>query len=177
VKQAKEVAEALVLGDPRAKKTTLGPMISEAEVDRVEAWVNEAVAQGATVVTGGKRQGSRFYLPTVLTDVKPEMKVCCQEIFGPVIVISPYRDFDEAIQAVNASVYGLQAGVFTKDLGLAMRAAREIECGGVMINDTAYFKVGNMPYGGVKQSGFGREGGKYTIKEMMEEKIVVLNLP
>ncbi|MDA8124894.1 MAG: aldehyde dehydrogenase family protein [Deltaproteobacteria bacterium] len=176
VKQAKAVAESLVMGDPREQKTTLGPMISEAEVNRVDAWVKEAVSQGATVVTGGKKQGTRFYLPTVLTDVKPEMKVCCQEIFGPVIVVSPYKDFAEAIRAVNDSVYGLQAGVFTNDLGLAMKAAREIECGGVMINDTAYFKVGNMPYGGVKQSGFGREGGKYTIKEMMEEKIVVLNL-
>jgi acyl-CoA reductase-like NAD-dependent aldehyde dehydrogenase len=156
--------------------TTLGPMISEKEVLRVAEWVEEAVKQGATVVTGGKPQGERFYLPTILTNVKPDMKVVCEEIFGPVVVIDTYEHFEDAIEATNNSIYGLQAGVFTQDIDLAIKSAKEIECGGVMINDTAYYKVRNMPYGGMKRSGFGKEGGKYAIREMTEEKIIVLNL-
>ncbi len=175
IDEAKNYAESLVTGDPLDEKTTLGPMISEKEVQRMEEWVKEAVAQGAKIACGGKAQGERFYLATILTDVKQEMKVSCQEVFGPILVINSYTDFDEAIKATNASIYGLQAGVFTKDISLALKAAREIECGGVMINDTAYYKVSNMPYGGMKRSGFGREGGKYAIREMMEEKIVVIN--
>ncbi len=173
---AKSVAESLVMGDPMDKTTTLGPMISEAEVQRVNDWVKEAVQQGAKIITGGRVNGTRFYLPTILTDAKPDMKVWRQEVFGPLLMVNSYNDFNEAIQSINDSIYGLQAGVFTKDLGLAMKAAREIECGGVIINDTAYYKVSNMPYGGMKKSGFGREGGKYAIKEMTEEKTVVLNI-
>ena len=154
----------------------MGPMISEKAVRRVAEWVDEAVEQGARVVTGGKPAGERFYLPTILTDVTPDMRVVCQEVFGPVLVIDIFEDFGEAIKATNDSVYGLQAGVFTRDIGLAIRAAREIECGGVMINDTAYYKVRNMPYGGMKRSGFGREGGKYAIREMTEEKTIVINV-
>jgi len=104
------------------------------------------------------------------------MKVWREEVFGPLLMVNSYEKFSEAIQATNDAIYGLQAGVYTKDLGLAMKAAKEIECGGVIINDTAYYKVSNMPYGGMKQSGFGREGGKYAIREMSEEKIVVLNI-
>ncbi|MDR1728060.1 MAG: aldehyde dehydrogenase family protein [Acidobacteriota bacterium] len=174
--EAKAVAESLVLGDPSDPKTTMGPMIGESEVERIAEWVVEAVDEGAVVVTGGEAKGTRFYLPTILGNLMPNMKVWSQEVFGPLLMVNSYRDFDEAIRAVNDSIYGLQAGVYTRDLSLAIRAAREIECGGVIINDTAYYKVGNMPYGGVKQSGFGREGGKYAIKEMTEEKTVVLNL-
>jgi acyl-CoA reductase-like NAD-dependent aldehyde dehydrogenase len=173
---AKGYAESLVMGDPLDEKTTLGPMISEDEVQRVHEWVKEAVQQGAKVVTGGQPYGDRFYLPTILTEVKPDMKVSCQEVFGPLLMLSSYDSFDDAIKATNNSVYGLQAGVFTKDINLAMKAAREIECGGIIINDTAYYKVGNMPYGGMKQSGFGKEGGKYAIKEMTEEKLIVVTL-
>ena len=176
VDEAVKYARSLVPGNPLDESTTLGPMIGEKEVQRVDEWVREAVLQGARIATGGEKWGERFYLPTVLTDVRREMRVCREEVFGPVIVVDSYEDFDAALGAVNDSVYGLQAGVFTKDLGLAMRAAREIECGGVMINDTAYYKVGNMPYGGVKRSGFGREGGRYARREVTEERVVVLNL-
>jgi acyl-CoA reductase-like NAD-dependent aldehyde dehydrogenase len=176
IAEATRYAESLVLGNPMEETTTLGPMINEQEVLRVAEWIDEAVEQGAKVVTGGKSQGERFYLPTILTHVKPDMKVVCEEIFGPVIVIDTYEEFEDAIKATNNSKYGLQAGVFTQDIGLAMKAAKEIECGGVMINDTAYYKVRNMPYGGMKRSGFGKEGGKYAIQEMTEEKIIVLNL-
>ena len=158
------------------EETTLGPMISEKEVQRVAEWVEEAVKQGASVVTGGKPQGGRFYLPTILTHLKPDMKVVCQEVFGPVLMVDSYEQFDDAIRATNNSIYGLQAGVYTKDMSLALKAAREIECGGVIVNDTAYYKVSNMPYGGMKRSGFGKEGGKYAVREMTEEKLVVLNL-
>lgn len=176
VEEASRFAESLVLGNPMDEKTTMGPMISEEEVLRVAEWVEEAVQQGARVVTGGKPQGERFYLPTILTNVKPNMKVCCQEVFGPLLMIDSYEDFDDAIKATNNSIYGLQAGVYTKDMSLAMKAAREIECGGVIINDTAYYKVSNMPYGGMKRSGFGKEGGKYAVREMTEEKLVVFNI-
>jgi acyl-CoA reductase-like NAD-dependent aldehyde dehydrogenase len=176
VAHARAFAESLVMGDPRDEKITLGPMIHEREVQRVDEWVKQAVQDGATLVTGGKPEGKRFYLPTILTNVKREMNVWCQEVFGPLLMINPYEKFDEAIQATNDAIYGLQAGVYTRDMSLAMKAAREIECGGVIINDTAYYKVSNMPYGGMKQSGFGREGGKYAIKEMTEEKVVVFNL-
>jgi acyl-CoA reductase-like NAD-dependent aldehyde dehydrogenase len=174
--EAKRFAETLVLGNPMEETTTLGPMITEGEVRRVAEWVEEAVQQGAEVITGGKPHGTRFYLPTVLTQVKPSMKVCCQEVFGPLLMVACYDDFEEAIQATNDSVYGLQAGVYTKDMSLAMKAAREIECGGVIINDTAYYKVSNMPYGGMKRSGFGKEGGKYAVRDMTEEKLVVFNI-
>jgi acyl-CoA reductase-like NAD-dependent aldehyde dehydrogenase len=174
--EAKRFAETLVLGNPMEETTTLGPMITEGEVRRVAEWVEEAVQQGAEVITGGKPHGTRFYLPTVLTQVKPSMKVCCQEVFGPLLMVACYDDFEEAIQATNDSVYGLQAGVYTKDMSLAMKAAREIECGGVIINDTAYYKVSNMPYGGMKHSGFGKEGGKYAVRDMTEEKLVVFNI-
>ena len=148
-------------------------MISEEDVKRVDSWVKEAVDGGATIVTGGKPEGDRFYLPTILTNVKREMKVWSQEVFGPLLAVDTYETFDEAIRKTNDSVYGLQGGVFTSNLALAMKAAREIECGGIIINDTAYFKVNNMPYGGLKRSGFGKEGGKYAVKEMTDEKLVI----
>jgi acyl-CoA reductase-like NAD-dependent aldehyde dehydrogenase len=176
VAEAKRFAESLVMGNPMDETTTLGPMITEGEVRRVADWVDEAVQQGASLATGGKPHGTRFYLPTVLTNVKPEMKVCRMEVFGPILVVDSYSDFDEAIRATNDSIFGLQAGVYTRDMSLAMKAARAIECGGIIINDTAYYKVSNMPYGGMKRSGFGKEGGKYAVREMTEEKLVVFNL-
>ncbi len=176
IAEAKKAAESIVLGNPLDEKTQLGPMISEKEVERVDYWVKEAVKQGASIITGGKPWGERFYLPTILTDVRPEMKVWCQEVFGPLLMIDTYTDFDEAVKKTNDSIYGLQAGIFTSDIGLSMKAARKIECGGVIINDTAYYRVSNMPYGGSKRSGFGKEGGKYTIREMTEEKIIVFNV-
>ena len=175
IAEAKSAAESLVPGDPMDPATTLGPMIDAGEVRRVDAWVREAAVQGATIVTGGSPLGERFYLPTILVGCEPRMKVWHEEVFGPVLAVRAYDDFGEAVRMVNDSKYGLQAGVFTRDIHLALEAARKIECGGVILNDTAYYKVGNMPYGGMKQSGFGREGGKYAVREMSEEKIVVVN--
>ncbi|MCM3570564.1 aldehyde dehydrogenase family protein [Neobacillus mesonae] len=171
----KEKTEAFVVGDPLDEKTEIGPMIKESEAVRVEAWVNEAVEQGAVIETGGKRDGA-FYYPTILSNVKEEMKVCRQEVFGPVLSVVPYKEQDEVIAKVNDSDYGLQAGLFTNDLKFAMKAAREIEVGGLIINDASAYRVDHMPYGGVKNSGTGKEGPKYAIEEMTEERIVVLNI-
>ena len=172
---AADYARKLISGDPLDPKTDIGPMISEAEAVRTETWVQEAVAEGARILTGGKRHGSWFE-PTILTDVAPTMKVVCREIFAPVFSIVPYDEIDEAIAAVNRSVYGLQAGVFTNSLDIAHRCAAKIEVGGVIINDGATFRTDNMPYGGVKDSGIGREGPEYAVKEMTEERLVVFNL-
>lgn len=171
----KKETSALVVGDPKDPSTHVGPMIAEKEAIRVEQWVNEAISQGATVVTGGKREGAIYY-PTILTNVKDDMKVCRQEVFGPVVAVDQYRDEDEVIRRVNDSDYGLQAGLFTNDLAFAMKAADQIEVGGLMINDTSGYRVDHMPYGGVKQSGSGKEGPKYAMEEMTEERIIVFNL-
>jgi acyl-CoA reductase-like NAD-dependent aldehyde dehydrogenase len=171
----KEKTESFIVGDPLDEKTDIGPMIRLSEVDRVEGWVNEAVEQGATIETGGLRNGA-FYYPTILTNVKEEMKVCRQEVFGPVVSIVKYKTEDEVIAKVNDSVYGLQAGLFTNSLAFAMKAAREIEVGGLIVNDASAYRVDHMPYGGVKNSGTGKEGPKYAIEEMTEERIVVFNL-
>ncbi|MBN8210494.1 aldehyde dehydrogenase family protein [Bacillus sp. NTK071] len=170
----KEVTEGLVVGDPMDASTAIGPMIAEREAIRVESWVNEAVEQGASVETGGKRDGV-FYYPTILTNVTDEMKVCRQEVFGPVVAVSSYRSEDEVIARVNDSEYGLQAGLFTNDLAFTLKAINEIHVGGLMINDTSGYRVDHMPYGGVKKSGTGKEGPRYAIEEMTEEKIIVFN--
>ena len=166
---------ALKVGDPLDPETDVGPMISEAEAARAEAWVQEAVAGGARILTGGTREGVLFQ-PTVLVDVQPHMKVVCNEIFAPVVTVIPYETLNEAIEAVNDSPYGLQAGIFTESLEVAMEAARRIRVGGVMVNDTSVYRADLMPYGGVKGSGIGREGPKYAIEEMTDLKLVVLNL-
>jgi acyl-CoA reductase-like NAD-dependent aldehyde dehydrogenase len=165
----------LKIGDPLDAATDIGPMISEGEARRTEEWVNEAVAEGARVLTGGRRRGAWFE-PTILTDVRPDMKVVCQEIFAPVFIVVPYDDIAGAIAQVNDSLYGLQAGVFTKSLALAKRCAEELEVGGVIINDGATFRTDLMPYGGVKLSGIGKEGPRYAVREMTEEKLVVLKI-
>ena len=167
--------EQLKVGDPLDQATDVGPMITEAEAGRIESWVNEAVGSGAKILTGGKREGS-FYLPTVLTEVKPDMKVVKNEVFAPLVVLVPYHEFSEALEMVNDSVYGLQAGIFTSDLNKAFQAIKKVNVGGVMINDVCTFRADNMPYGGVKQSGLGREGVKYAICEMTEIKMVSFNL-
>lgn len=171
----KEKVEVLKVGDPFEKDTDIGPMIDEASAIRVEEWVKEALEQGAEVITGGARIGALF-TPTVLNNVEDSMKVSCQEVFGPVVSISSYSNFDEVIDRVNNSEYGLQAGVFTNNLQLAMKAAKKIEVGGIIINDTSAYRVDLMPYGGVKNSGTGKEGPSYAIEEMTEERIIVLNL-
>lgn len=171
----KEKTETFVIGDPLDEKTDIGPMIRLREAERVEAWVNEAVEQGANVELGGKRNGAIYY-PTILTNVNDDMKVCRQEVFGPVVSVALYKEIDEVIAKVNDSDYGLQAGLFTNDLQFAMKAAREIEVGGLIVNDASAYRVDHMPYGGVKNSGNGKEGPKYAIEEMTEERIIVFNL-
>jgi acyl-CoA reductase-like NAD-dependent aldehyde dehydrogenase len=166
--------ESLKTGDPMDPTVDVGPVIQRKEVDRIAEWVNEAVSQGAEVLTGGDGDGP-FFQPTLLSDVTPEMKVCREEIFGPVVTISPYQTFDEALALVNDSKFGLQAGVFTNDINRAFEAHRTIEVGGVIINDVSAFRADQMPYGGSKDSGFGREGLRFAMEEMTEPRIMVLS--
>lgn len=161
-------------GDPLDPTTDITAMIDEANALRVEAWVKEAVNGGAQILAGGKRTGS-FYEPTVLTGTQPNMKVFEMEIFGPVVVIEPYSNIHEAIERVNSGRYGLQAGVFTNKIDEMNYAFEHLEVGGVIINDVPTFRVDHMPYGGVKDSGFGREGIKYAILDMMEPRLLVKN--
>jgi acyl-CoA reductase-like NAD-dependent aldehyde dehydrogenase len=171
----KEKTEKLIVGNPLEENTDIGPLIRLREAERVDSWVKEAVQQGAKIETGGKREGASYY-PTILTNVNDDMKVCREEVFGPVVSVAGYNDVNEVIARVNDSDYGLQAGLFTNDLKFAMKAAREIEVGGLIVNDASAYRVDHMPYGGVKNSGTGKEGPKYAIEEMTEEKIIVMNL-
>jgi glyceraldehyde-3-phosphate dehydrogenase (NADP+) len=166
----------LASGDPLDEKNDLGPMIDDDAAARVEAWVNEATSAGAKRLCGGPRR-SRFIEPTVLTDVAPSMKVHGCEIFGPVVNLYRYRDFDEALHAVNDSPFGLQAGLFTRDAARMFRAFAALEVGGVIVNDAPTFRVDHMPYGGEKESGLGREGVRYAIEEMTQLRLMALNLP
>ncbi|WP_241560125.1 aldehyde dehydrogenase family protein [Solirhodobacter olei] len=162
---------ALAYGDPYDDKTVVGPLISEAAAIRVEAWVEEAVARGANRLAGGARQGA-VLPPTLLSGIDDNMKVSCQEIFGPVVCIVPFSTLDEAIKRVNATPYGLATGIFTNRLLDAFSAARKLEVGGVHVNETSSSRVDVMPYGGSKDSGFGREGPRYAVHEMTEERVV-----
>ena len=155
------------VGDPRDSATLVGPMIDVGEAERADTWVNEAVAQGATIVTGGRRDGAVFH-PTILINATPRMRVMCEEIFAPVISIVPFRALMEAIEQVNSTPYGLAAGVFTSNVTTALTAARHLDVGSVHINETSSSRVDLMPYGGVKDSGFGREGPMYATREMTE---------
>jgi acyl-CoA reductase-like NAD-dependent aldehyde dehydrogenase len=167
--------ESLKVGNPLDADTDVGPMITPADAERVENWVGEAVESGAELVTGGERSGAIFY-PTVLTCTKPQMKVNCLEVFGPVVTVEPYDELEDAFEAVNDSAFGLQAGIFTNDNRALFAAFEQLEVGGVVANDVPTFRVDHMPYGGAKDSGTGREGARYAIEEMTERKILVLNL-
>ncbi len=167
--------KALRVGDPMVEDTDVGPVIDNSAADRIMKWIDEAVDRGAKLLAGGGRDG-RLIEPTVLTDVPPTAKVSCDEVFGPVVHIERYKEFDEALRWVNNSRFGLQAGVFTKDMKKAFDAYRALEVGGVIVNDYPSFRVENMPYGGVKDSGVGREGIRYAIEEMTELKLMVVNL-
>ncbi len=156
-------------------QTVVGPLIDSAATHRVEAWVGEAVSQGARVLLGSKRMGSVMEA-TVLSHVLPMMKVSCQEVFGPVVTVTPYRHFGEAITALNQSDYGLQAGVFTQDVNKIFHAFRHLEVGAVLANEIPTFRADHMPYGGVKDSGVGREGVQAAIEDMTEPRMLVLNL-
>ena len=166
---------ALVVGNPLDPKTDVGPMIDIGEVDRIEAWVADAVAEGARVLTGGARLTRGVYAPTVMEGVSEVSKVCAQEVFAPMIGLYRFTDFAQALAAVNRSRYGLQAGVFTNDLTNTLMAFDTLEVGGVIINDVPTWRIDHMPYGGVKDSGIGREGPRYTIEEMTEPKLLVIN--
>ncbi|KAB2864673.1 MAG: aldehyde dehydrogenase family protein, partial [Anaerolineae bacterium] len=163
------------VGDPRDPATDIGPLINIRAAERVESWLNEAVAQGATMLLGGKREGAMIPA-TVLAEVTPTMKVCIEEVFAPVVTLSPYETWDDAIQQANASNFGLQAGVFTNDIRCMMDAWERLEVGGVQINDVSTFRVDHMPYGGIKDSGLGREGVRYTMQEMTEIRQLVVNM-
>jgi acyl-CoA reductase-like NAD-dependent aldehyde dehydrogenase len=168
-----EAVGKLVTGDPTDDATDVGPLIDEQAARRVESWVEEAVAGGATVLAGGTRDGAS-YAPTVLTDVPAHVKVSCEEVFGPVVVLDTVDSVDEAFARVNDSRFGLQAGVFTRDLQLAFRAAQELEVGGVIIGDVPSFRADQMPYGGLKDSGTGREGVHAAMEDLTEERVLVL---
>jgi acyl-CoA reductase-like NAD-dependent aldehyde dehydrogenase len=164
----------LKVGDPLDTDCDVGPLIDAAEVDRIDAWVQEAVSQGAVVATGGKAEGL-VYAPTVLTQVTEEMKVMCMETFAPVVSIVGYDDFDQVLARVNDSEFGLQAGIYTQNLNRALQAVDELDVGGVMINDTATYRVDHLPYGGNKLSGLGREGVRFAMEDMTNIKMVMIN--
>ncbi|PLR98929.1 aldehyde dehydrogenase [Bacillus sp. T33-2] len=171
----KQETEKLVIGDPLDEHTDVSAMITPGDVSRAKSWVDSAVANGAELIIGGAAEGP-VLKPTILLNASPEDKVSCEEIFAPVVHINSFSDFDEALQEVNKSQFGLQAGVYTNDLNKALRAAKKLHVGGVMINDIPTFRVDHMPYGGVKMSGTGREGIKYAIEEMTELKLVSIKL-
>jgi glyceraldehyde-3-phosphate dehydrogenase (NADP+) len=166
--------KALKVGDPLDDVTDIGPVIDHTAADRINSWLQEAVAEGATVLTGNQREGN-LWQPTVLTDIDEDMKVACMEIFGPVVSLFRYSDPMAAIRAVDDSSFGLQAGLFTNDMQLVNTAFDELEVGGLMVNDTSTFRIDHMPCGGVKRSGFGREGLRYAIEEMTEMKLLTFN--
>jgi acyl-CoA reductase-like NAD-dependent aldehyde dehydrogenase len=165
--------KSLRTGDPIAETTDVGPMIDQANAERAEQWVAEARAAGARLATGGERHGA-ILEPAVLLDTTGQMRVNCEEIFAPVTTVRPYADFDQAVSLVNESRYGIQAGLFTNDIRTILRAFEQIEVGGLVVNDVPGFRVDHAPYGGVKESGQGREGVRYAIEEMTELKLLVL---
>ena len=175
IKQFLKAVSELKSGDPLDENIDIGPMITEAEAERVKQWIDEAGSQGAKLLIGGNHKGSMFE-PTVLTDVKHGMKVVSKEIFAPVVSIMEFKDWEQVIEEVNTSKYGLHAGVYTRDVKKAFYAAKNLEAGGVLVNDIPTYRVDHIPYGGVKGSGIGREGVKYAIEEMTQPKFVCFNL-
>jgi acyl-CoA reductase-like NAD-dependent aldehyde dehydrogenase len=171
-----EAATALRMGDPKRDDTFIGPMISEAEAGRLHAWIEQAVARGAQVLVGGQRKGAML-AATLLENVPRDADVCAKEAFGPVAVLSSFSDFDAALDDVNDSVYGLQAGIFTRDVYKAHRAWDRLEVGAVIVGDVPSWRVDHMPYGGVKESGQGREGVRFAMEEMTEIRLFVLRTP
>ena len=166
--------EGLTTGDPLKDETMMGPMIRESDAERVESWISDAVSGGARLVTGGGREGT-LHQPTVVADVAPEMRVSCDEIFGPAVALTRVDDIDEAIAMANDTNYGLSASIFTQDIDRALKYAQQVESGNIHINWGTQWRADLMPYGGVKDSGMGKEGPKYTIQEMTETKMVVIH--
>lgn len=173
-KKLVEAVAALKTGDPMDPETEVGPLIDTAALDKVAELVDEAVQNGAEILVGGKREDP-FYMPTILKRTERDMKVRQEEIFGPVTTLETYGDFDEAIALANETNYGLQAGIFTRDIDRIFQAHRDLEVGGVIVNDVSAFRADQMPYGGTKDSGVGREGLRWAMAEMTEEKVLVLS--
>ncbi|HLE99803.1 MAG TPA: aldehyde dehydrogenase family protein [Gaiellaceae bacterium] len=167
--------EALRVGDPGDEETDVGPLIAASERDRVLSWIDEARSSGARILTGGALEGD-LLRPTVIESPPPDASVSCEEVFGPVCTVTPYETLEEAVALANGTRFGLQAGIFTRDAKAALRASRELEFGGVTVNEAPTFRADQMPYGGVKDSGNTREGPAYAVREMTEERLVVLQL-
>ena len=167
--------QAIRTGNPLDETVAMGPMVREADAIRVESWIHQAEAAGARVVSGGERQGA-LHAPTLVADVRPEMRISCDELFGPAVAVSPAATIEDAIALANDTNYGLSAGIFTRNLDWAMRFAREVDSGNLHINWGPQWRADLMPYGGLKESGFGKEGPKYAIEEMTDVKMVVLHL-
>jgi len=170
----KEAMKELVVGDPLENETVVSSLIDKAATDRVESWIEEAKKGGATILHGGKRKGS-IIEPTLISNTLPDMKVYCEEVFGPVATIHRYRDIQEAIDGVNDSDFGLQSGIFSNDFRNIFYAYDQIDAGGVIVNDFPTYRIDNMPYGGIKNSGHGREGVRFTMEEMTELKLLAFN--
>ncbi|HEY8846001.1 MAG TPA: aldehyde dehydrogenase family protein, partial [Candidatus Limnocylindrales bacterium] len=171
-----EGARGLKLGDPLDSETDLGPMVDQNAASRTQRWVDEALADGGKALVGGKANGT-FFPPTILTEVPITAAVCSNEAFAPLVVAFPFTDIGDAIRGVNDSSFGLQTGIFTNDLGAAWRSFNELEVGGVIVNDVPTYRIDHMPYGGVKDSGLGREGLRWAIEDMTEIRIMVLAWP
>ncbi|HZM69565.1 MAG TPA: aldehyde dehydrogenase family protein [Candidatus Cryosericum sp.] len=174
-KKLLERVRALKVGDPRDPATIVGPVIDSSAAERILAWIAEAKAGGARVLCGGGRQGNVIE-PTVVADAAPDLKVSCQEVFGPVVTLSRYQDFEQAVRQADASPFGLQAGLFTHDLRLIRHAVENLDVGGLVVNDAPTTRIDNMPYGGRRASGLGREGPRYAMHEMSEPRLVLFNL-
>lgn len=170
-----ELTNQIRMGDPESEETDLGPLITSAAAEKVHEQVQESVAMGARVVTGGERSGLSFYRPTILTEVTPQMPIMREEVFGPVAPVVPFRDIAHAVSMANSLPFGLQASVFSENIHHALRIAHQLEAGGVVINASGAFRPGNVPFGGFKQSGIGRESIVETVLEMTEEKTIVIN--
>ena len=168
-------ARAQKAGDPLDPNTDVGTLIDEGAARRVESWINEAVAQGAKLMTGGKRNGAQLE-PTVLANVKPDMKVVCDEVFGPLVSVMPFDDIDEIFSTISNSRFGLQCGLFTRSLELSIRAIRSLRTGGVILNGPSTWRVDQLAYGGIKDSGIGREGPRYAVRDMTDERLVLFNM-
>jgi acyl-CoA reductase-like NAD-dependent aldehyde dehydrogenase len=170
-----EAMEKVKVGDPKKAENTVGPLIDKVHLERIDSWIQEAIDSGAHILAGGEIRNKKHNLfqPTLLENVDPEQKVCCEEVFGPVAVLAPYETFQEALEIVNDSNFGLQTGVFTNDVERMKFAFQNLEVGGVMINNVPGFRIDHMPYGGVKDSGLGREGTKYVMEEFTEPRLLI----
>jgi acyl-CoA reductase-like NAD-dependent aldehyde dehydrogenase len=171
-----EKTRQLKMGDPKDEDTFIGPVISEGEAKRLDSWIQEAVKAGATLLCGGKRNGAMLEA-TLLENAPHHCAIVAEEAFGPVAVLEPFDDFSEVLERINQSVFGLQAGIFTRDIYRAQQAWDTLHVGGVVIGDVPSWRVDNMPYGGVKDSGLGREGIRWAIADMTEERLLVIRTP